>query len=163
MSDNSKKRQSGKRYRGGRRELAPVAVAAIAAAVTAAVSGCSTSSSTAAQPPASKLVQVPGTPVPNVVLTPTGAARIGLATTQVTAGRGGEPSFPYSALLYEPNGQAAVYVTSGQLTFTRHFVDVDSIAGNKVIVRSGVSSGEHVVTNGAEELLGVQNGVGEQT
>jgi hypothetical protein len=30
-------------------------------------------------------------------------------------------------------------------------------------VASGVTLGERVVTDGAEELLGVQNGVGEET
>jgi multidrug efflux pump subunit AcrB len=142
---------------------AAVGAAVMGLAVAAALSGCAASSSTASQPPTSKLVQVPGSPVPNVVLTPQGAQRIGLETVPVTAGQSGEATFPYSALLYEPNGQAAVYVVSGQLTFTRHFVDVDSITGNTVFVRSGVTSGERVVTDGAEELLGVQNGVGEET
>jgi hypothetical protein len=157
MSDNGKKQNPGRRR-------ARVAVVAVAAAVTAVLSGCSTSSSaTAPQPPTAKLVQVPGSPVPNVVLTPLGAERIGLQTAAVTVGQGGAATFPYSALLYEPNGQAAVYVASGQLTFTRHFVDVDSIIGNTVVVLSGVTPGERVVTDGAEELLGVQNGVGEET
>jgi hypothetical protein len=157
MSENSSKQNPGRRR-------ARVAVVAVAAAVTAVLSACSTSTSTAvAQPPTSKLVQVPGSPVPNVVLTPLGAERIGLATAAVTVGPGGGAAFPYSALLYEPNGQAAVYVADGRLTFTRHIVDVDSITGNTVVAASGVTPGERVVTDGAEELLGVQNGVGEET
>jgi hypothetical protein len=156
MSNNSKKPGSGRQYTG----QAAVVAAAIAAA---ALTGCSASSSTASQPPTSKLVPVPGSPVPNVVLTPLGAERIGLETTAVTVGRGGEATFPYSALLYEPDGQAAVYVVSGQLTFTRHFIDVNTIIGSTVIAQSGVTSGERIVTNGGDELLGVQNGVVEQT
>jgi multidrug efflux pump subunit AcrA (membrane-fusion protein) len=97
------------------------------------------------------------------VLTPLGAERIGLETAPVTVGQGGEATFPYSALLYEPDGRAAVYVASGKLTFTRHIVDVDTINGNTVVARSGVTDGERVATDGSEELLGVQNGVGEQT
>jgi multidrug efflux pump subunit AcrB len=146
------------------RRPAGVALVAVAAALAAALSGCSTASSTAPPPPpTAKLVRVPGSPVPNVVLTPLGAQRIGLATAAVTTSQYGVATFPYQALLYEPDGQAAVYVASGQLTFTRHFVDVGSIIGNTVIARSGVAPGERVVTNGAEELLGVQNGVGEET
>jgi hypothetical protein len=157
MSENSSKQNPGRRR-------ARVAVVAVAAAVTAILSGCSTSTSTTvAQLPTSKLVQVPGSPVPNVVLTPLGAERIGLATAAVTARQGGGATFPYSALLYEPDGQAAVYVADGRLTFTRHIVDVDSITGNTVVAASGVTPGERVVTDGAEELLGVQNGVGEET
>jgi hypothetical protein len=140
-----------------------VAAVAVAAALTAAGSGCSTSSSTASPPPTSKLVQRPGSSQPSIVLTQLGAERIGLRTAPVTVGQGGEATFPYAALLYEPDGQAAVYVATGQLTFTRHFVTVDTIYGNTVTVRSGVSPGERVATDGAEELLGVQNGVGEET
>ena len=76
---------------------------------------------------------------------------------------GGRATFPYSALLYEPDGTAAVYVPTGQLTFLRHFVKVAAIDGSTVVVTSGVTPGQSVVTAGAEELLGVQNGVGEET
>ena len=97
------------------------------------------------------------------MLTPLGAQRIGLRIAAVTAGSGGTATFPYAALLYEPNGQAAVYVATGTLTFTRAFVAVDTITGNVVVVKSGVAPGQRVATDGAEELLGVQNGVGEET
>ncbi len=140
-----------------------VVAAAVSAVATAVLSGCSTSSSTPALPPTSKLVQTPGSSEPSIVLTQLGAERIGLQTAPVTVGRGGDATFPYSALLYESNGQAAVYVAGGTLTFTRHFVDVDAINGDTVIVKSGVTPGERVATDGAEELLGVQNGVGEET
>ncbi len=158
MSDNSKT------VRAGRVTRARVALLiAAAAAATAALAGCtSTASSSAPAPPAS-LQQVVGAQVPNVVLTPVGAQRIGLKTAQVQAGPVGEATFPYSALLYEANGTTAVYVTNGQLTYTRHLVDVDSITGSQVTVKSGVTPGMQVVTDGAEELLGVQNGVGVET
>lgn len=138
-------------------------IAGVAVAATTGLAGCATTSSTATPPPTSKLVTLPGSSTPSVVLTQLGAQRIGLETATVSAGPGGEAAFPYTALLYEPNGQAAVYVTNGTLTFTRHFVTVGAISGNQVTVTSGVTPGDHVVTDGAEELLGVQNGVGEET
>ena len=134
-----------------------------AVAATAGLAGCASSASSAAQSPTSKLVTLPGTMTPSVVLTPLGAQRIGLETASVSAGPGGAVTFPYAALLYEPNGQTAVYVSAGTLTYTRHFVKVDAINGGQVTVASGVTLGERVVTNGAEELLGVQNSVGEET
>jgi hypothetical protein len=146
-----------------RRGRVMAAVAATAAAATALLSGCASTSSATSQPPTVQLVHVPGSSVPNIVLTPLGAQRIGLETQVVTVGTGGQATFPYSALLYEPNGQAAVYVESGQFTFTRHFVTVMSVNGSTVIVTSGVTPGDRVATNGSEELLGVQNGVGEET
>jgi len=149
---------SSKRLRGGWRSPGVVLVVVIAA-----LAGCASSRAATSVPPVARLVPTAGSSVPGVQLTQLGATRIGLETALVTAGQGGEATFPRSALLYEPTGQAAVYVTSGVLTFVRHFVDVDTITGQVVIVKSGVTPGDHVVTDGAEELLGVQNGVGEET
>jgi hypothetical protein len=168
MSDNSNKRGGGGRLRAGasRRGTWPARAATLTtltAAVAAALAGCSTSSSTASQPPTSKLVQVPGSSEPSIVLTRLGAERIGLKTAPVTVAHGGEATFPYTALLYESNGQAAVYVSTGTLTFRRALVTVDTVTGNVVVVKSGVIPGQRVATDGAEELLGVQNGVGEET
>jgi multidrug efflux pump subunit AcrA (membrane-fusion protein) len=137
--------------------------ATVAAAVATALAGCTSSSSTTAIPPTATLVPTQGSSVPSVELTQLGETRIGLETQAVTVGANGEANFPFAALLYEPNGQAAVYVKSGQFTFTRHFVTVDLISGGVVIVKSGVTPGDRVVTTGSEELLGVQNGVGEET
>jgi hypothetical protein len=138
-------------------------LAGAAVAATAGLAGCASPASSAAYSPTSELVAPPPTATPNVVLTPLGAQRIGLETVPVSAGPGGAATFPYAALLYEPNGQTAVYVATGTLTYTRHFVKVDAITGGQVTVTSGVTPGERVVTDGAEELLGVQNGVGEET
>jgi hypothetical protein len=153
MTDNSKER----------RARAVAATAVVVAALTAALAGCSASSSAAPPPPTFKVATTPGSAEPTITLTPLGATRIGLETATVAVGQGGESTFPYSALLYEPNGQAAVYVSTGTLSFQRAFVTVDNITGNTVIVTSGVTPGQRVATDGAEELLGVQNGVGQET
>lgn len=138
--------------------LLPVCVCA------ATLAGCAASGGGAAgaAPPAGVKLIGPHK-LPAVVLTPVGASRIGLETAPSVRDKSGEAAFPYSALLYEPDGRAAVYVLDGRLTFVRHFVEVDQIAGGEVHVRSGVAPGARVVTDGAEELLGVQNGVGEET
>jgi hypothetical protein len=158
MFSNSNKR--GARRAQGARVAAGVTVAAMA---VTALAGCAPTSSQTSVPPTVKLVPTPGNSVPSIQLTPLGATRIGLETVPVTVGQGGVAEFPYTALLYEPNGQPAVYVTSGTLTYTRHFVTVTLIGGGMVTVKSGVTPGDRVVTTGSEELLGVQNGVGEET
>jgi len=136
---------------------------AAGAIVTAGAAGCAPASSSGQSgPPTASLQTTPGSSVPSVVLTQLGKQRIGLQTAAVGSA-GGKATFPYSALLYEPDGTAAVYVLTGQLTFLRHFVKVAAIDGNTVVVTSGVTPGQTVVTVGAEELLGVQNGVGEET
>jgi hypothetical protein len=96
------------------------------------------------------------------MLTPLGAARIGVRTAAATA-RGADAVVPYSALLYEPDGTTAVYVNTGPLAYTRYIVVVGSITSDQVDLTSGLRPGAAVVTVGAEELLGVQNGVGEET
>ena len=40
---------------------------------------------------------------------------------------------------------------------------VEGITGDSVYISSGLTPGMSVVTTGAEELLGVQNGVGVET
>jgi hypothetical protein len=151
MARNSSKRRA---------VLLALAAGAIAAA---GVAGCAPTTSDQSSAPTATLQTTPGSSVPSVVLTPLGKQRIGLSTAPVGTGPGGRATFPYSALLYEPDGTPAVYVPTGQLTFLRHYVKVAAINGNTVVVASGVTPGQSVVTSGAEELLGVQNGVGEET
>jgi hypothetical protein len=149
--------------RRARRARAAAGVAIVVTAVTAALAGCSTSSSVASQPPTFKVTTTPGSSEPTITLTQLGATRIGLETAPVSVGQSGEATLPYSALLYEPNGRAAVYVSTGTLSFQRAFVTVGAIGGDTVTVTSGVTPGQRVATDGAEELLGAQNGVGEET
>ena len=146
------------RHTTGRAALAVAAAAALAA--TAA--GCSSSGSTAAPPPTAQLERT--SHGLSVVLTPLGAQRIALRTGPATAAAGGAVAVPYDALVYEPAGEPAVYVATGPLTYTRYLVPVTVIAGQTVYLKAGsLQAGAAVVTQGAEELLGVQNGVGEET
>jgi hypothetical protein len=95
----------------------------------------------------------------SVVLTPLGARRIGIRTAPVIAS-GKRVVIPVQALLYEPDGATVVYTRTSADAYTRQFISVVAIIANRVIVRQGVAAGAQVVTVGAEELLGVQNGVG---
>ena len=154
---------TGRRGHGtGRAALACAAVAALAAA------GCSSTGSAAAPAPTAQLERT--SHGLSVVLTPLGAQRIALRTgpaTVVTGGTGapgGQVAVPYDALVYEPSGQPAVYVATGTLTYTRYLVPVTVIDGQTVYLKPGsLPANAVVVTQGAEELLGVQNGVGEET
>jgi hypothetical protein len=141
---------------------AALACAAAATALAATAAGCSSSSTEGSQPPTAQLEKT--SHGLSVVLTPLGAQRIALQTGRVTVAPGGEVAVPYDSLVYEPTGNPAVYVATGPLTFTRYLVPVTVINGNTVYLKSGgLPAGASVVTQGAEELLGVQNGVGEET
>jgi hypothetical protein len=151
--------------RAGKRpaRLLILAAAALALGMVIGVAGCGGGRATAPQTPTARMEQV-GHGVPSVVLTPAGAARIGVRTAPVVAAAGGTlTAIPYSALLYEPDGSTAVYVDTGPLTYTRYIVSVGYITGDQVYVSRGLTPGMQVVVVGAEELLGVQNGVGEET
>jgi hypothetical protein len=133
----------------------------VAAAAVAMLAGCGPSSAGGSrQLPPARMEQVG--PNRSVVLTPLGASRLGLETAAATAS-GADTVIPYGALLYEPDGQTAVYTKTGVLSYTIQFITVASINGNQVIVSQGLAPGTVVVTQGAEELLGVQNGIGVET
>jgi hypothetical protein len=154
--------------RPGRQGIGRAALAcAAAAALAATAAGCSSGGSEASPPPTAQLERT--SHGVSVVLTPLGAQRIALRTGQATvvkgtAAPGGQVAVPYDALVYEPSGEPAVYVATGTLTYTRYLVPVTVIAGQTVYLKPGIlPANATVVTQGAEELLGVQNGVGEET
>jgi hypothetical protein len=98
----------------------------------------------------------------SVVLTPLGLQRLALKTATATAS-GKQTIVPAGALLYESNGQTAVYTQTTPLIYTIQFITVATISGGVVFVSSGLAPGTVVVTAGSIELLGVQNGIGVET
>ena len=99
------------------------------------------------------LEPIAGTELNRLTLTEKAAERLGLETAPVVA-QEGQVVIPYAALLYDPSGQAWVYVNVGPLAFERHEITVDSILGDQVILSKGPEAGANVVTLGATELYG---------
>ena len=65
----------------------------------------------------------------SVVLTPLGLERVGLQTATATAtALRNLTTVPVGALLYEPNGQTAVYVKTGALIYTLQLITVATIS-----------------------------------
>jgi hypothetical protein len=103
------------------------------------------------------LEPIPGGEVNRLTLTEKAAERLGLETAPVVAEQVDGVDrlvIPYAALLYDPSGQAWVYVNEGPLVFVRQTITVDSIDGDKVILSEGPKAGTDVVTLGATELFG---------
>ncbi|MCB0577737.1 MAG: hypothetical protein KDD10_00305 [Phaeodactylibacter sp.] len=67
---------------------------------------------------------------------------------------------PYSALLYDVQGRAWVYVNPELNTYTRHEVGVDFIQGDKAVLNAAPPPGTPVVSVGAAELYGTEYEVG---
>jgi len=136
---------------------------ALAVVSVCALAGCAHAGPAAVrEAPPARMELIGPAKLPCVVLTPLGAQRIGIRTAPAAA-QGAQVVVPYSALLYEPDGRTAVYAKVSALVYTRRFVTVSSIDGNVVLLSGGLTPGAEVVTQGAEELLGVQNGVGVET
>lgn len=95
-----------------------------------------------------------------VTLTREGAERIDLATGVVTRGAG-RKVIPYSALLYEKDGSAFVYTNPTGLTYVRAHIEVDRVAGDRVLLREGPRVGTRVVTTGAPQVHGAELEYGE--
>ena len=106
------------------------------------------------------LEPIEGTDLNRVILTDKAAERLGLETVQVLTQQvdGAERLvIPYAALLYDPSGQAWVYVNVEPLIFVRQAITVDSIQGDKVFLSEGPEAGANVVTMGATELYGSES------
>ena len=103
------------------------------------------------------LEPIAGTDLNRLTLTEKAAERLGLETAPVVAQQVDgvdRVAIPYAALLYDPSGQAWVYVNEGPLVFVRQTITVDSIDGDQVILSEGPQAGTNVVTLGATELFG---------
>lgn len=131
------------------------------------VSACGSSGSDSEQTPA-KLVQLSGTNLRAVVLSPVAARRIGLRTGRIEpagpttgAPHRGMTEIPYAAVLYDAGGNAFAYTKYAPLTFVRRPLLIDHIAGDRAFLLRGPPAGTVVVTAGDVELLGAEQGVEE--
>ena len=96
----------------------------------------------------------------SITLTQEGADRIEIATGTVRS-RDGRSSIPYSALLYENDGSAFVYTNPRGLTYVRAHIDIDRVAGDRVLLDEGPPVGTRVVTTGAPQVHGAELEYGE--
>ena len=92
--------------------------------------------------------------------------RIGIKTSTVreVARFGGDTTrrvVDYSAVVYEPKGDTAVYTNPEPLVFVRKPVKVEYIEGDVAVLSDGPPVGTAVVTVGTAELLGMEFGVGK--
>jgi hypothetical protein len=106
---------------------------------------------------------VAGTEVSRVTLTEEGAGRLGIRTAPVAQAAGKGPArttIPFSAVLYDADGQAWAYTTAGENAFVRAPITVDRIDGETAYLREGPAADTMVVTVGVPELYGAEFGVG---
>src|SRR5262249_54310020 len=119
--------------------------------------GCaqSTGSSSARANPPARVVPIQDSDLSQVILTADAARRVGIATAPVRDEQldGVQRKVvPYSALLYDVNGQPWVYTNPASLTYVRAKITIDRIIGDLVVLWDGPPDGVLVVTAGVAEL-----------
>jgi multidrug efflux pump subunit AcrA (membrane-fusion protein) len=142
------------------RLVAVLVVAGVGAA------GCGGSSPDQPSPPAVKVTPVAGTQLKKLVLSQEAAERLGITIGRARLGPASHGKrlvvVPFDAIIYDPNGSASVFTNPARLTYIRHPVKVDRVAGEQALIAPGVvAPGAAVVTEGASELLGAETGVEE--
>jgi hypothetical protein len=88
--------------------------------------------------------------------------RLGLRTEPVRA-ISGEPGVTevvsYSAVVYDADGRSWAYSSPSPRTFVRVPIEISSITGKTVQLKSGPPVGTQVVVVGAPELVGAEAGI----
>ena len=96
-----------------------------------------------------------------VVLIEEAANRLGIETTAIASLPGGQESVPYSAVIYDAEGAAWVFTNGEELAYVKQPITIDRIEGDTAILTEGPEVGTEVVSQGAAELYGVEDGIGE--
>lgn len=84
------------------------------------------------------------------------------AVEEVDVNGAKQKSMPYSALLYDPEGETWAYANPEPQTYIREKLKVERIEGDKVILSEGPGKGTVVVTVGAAELYGSEEEFDEE-
>jgi hypothetical protein len=123
-----------------------------------AACGSSTTEEAAEQPAVVK--QVKGTGVKLVILSTSAAKRLGVQLTTVRRAGSGthRTAIPYSAVLYDANGDTWTYTSPKHLVFVRRDIAVASVDGDVAILTKGPPVGTPVVAVGSTEIWGVEYG-----
>jgi hypothetical protein len=128
------------------------------------VAACSeTTAATSATPPPLTIEKGEGAEPSRLTLSPKAAERLGIETVAVAEQLLNGASrlvVPYAAVLYDATGATWVYTNPEGLAFVRAPITVERIEGDIAVLVSGPPAGTLVVTVGAPELWGAENGVG---
>ena len=99
--------------------------------------------------------------VSRVVLSQSAAERLNVETAPVTSVRLNtrvRGAIPYTAVIYDTNGDAWTYTSPEPLVYVRQDVKVVRVRGGEAILARGPPAGTSVVTVGQVELWGVEYG-----
>jgi hypothetical protein len=124
---------------------------------------CGRDAGDAAVEPPAEVEAIEGSALSRIRLSERAAQRLGIETAAVeerTIGGESRLTVPYSAILYDANGDTWAYVAAEDLVFVREPLVVDRIDDDRVLLAEGPEPGTMVVTVGVAELFGTETGVG---
>ena len=112
-----------------------------------------------------EVVKIEGSELSRVTLSEKAIQRLDLKTDkvrEVKVKRSTTPRkvVPYSALIYDPQGNTWIYTSPQPRTFVRHKVEVDYIEGDLVVLNDGPPVGTVVASVAVAELYGAEFGLG---
>jgi hypothetical protein len=102
----------------------------------------------------STLEEIEGSELKRVLLTEKAAERIGVQTVPVSG-----LVVPYSAVIYDTEGNTWIYTNPAPLTFVRVPIVIDRIEADQAFLSNGLKSDAPIVTLGVAELYGAETGV----
>ena len=102
----------------------------------------------------SQLEAIEGSELSRVILTEKAAERIGVETV-AAKGR----VVPYSAVIYDTEGNTWIYTNPAPLTYVRAPIVVDFIEGDQAFLSQALESDAPIVTVGVIEIYGAETGV----
>lgn len=102
---------------------------------------------------------IEGSELSRVILTERAMQRLDVQTAKVGEAQS-QKTVPYSALIYDPQGQTWVYTSPQERTFIRHQVTVDRIEGDMAYLSEGPSPGTVVASVAVAEIYGTEFEVG---
>jgi hypothetical protein len=130
------------------------------------VAGCDEqAAATAKHEPPATVEKTDTAGISRVTLTPHAMQRLDIktaATTQEKSPRSQamQTAIPYSALLYDTQGNTWVYTSPKPNVFVRAPIDVDFIQNDVAYLKSGPEPGTNVASVGVAELYGTEFTVG---
>jgi hypothetical protein len=102
----------------------------------------------------SKLEPIEGTDLSKVILTEKAAERIGVETVSASG-----TTVPYTAVIYDIEGNTWIYTNPEPLTFVRQQIMIDRIEGDTAFLAESLPGELSVVTMGVIEIYGTETGV----
>lgn len=102
----------------------------------------------------SRLEEIEGSELQRVILTEKAAERIGVQTVPVDG-----LVVPYSAVIYDTEGNTWIYTNPEPLTFVRAPIVIDRIEGDQAFLSEELETDAPVVTIGVIEIYGAETGV----